>query len=228
MNFKKIDLKDRSLRRIFSLLGILVGIIYFSFLLVRYWPIILDFINVEKQVANLGRQLSSANLVNFCVLIILTALGSAVPFLSNAVLAVFNGVVFGPGLALLMNLTANTLGNFLVLKILKLINITEREKSFSDKLDILKKMDNPYLAIILGYMLPIFPTLLVNYLITEWQLPLKKWLPCVLVGVFPTSCLYAFGGDAIINGNIKRILILIVLAVLAYLLIRNLLFRKRA
>ncbi|MGT2929535.1 TVP38/TMEM64 family protein [Streptococcus dentasini] len=221
MAFKKLELKSRSLRRILSLVGLLIGIIYFSFLLLRYWDVLLSYVNVEKQVANWGRQLSTANVINFCVLILLTALGSAIPFLSNSVLAVFNGVVFGPWIALVMNVLANTLGNFFVLRVLKIVNITEREKNFSDKMAILKQVDNPYVAVSLGYMIPVFPTLLVNYLVTEIQLPLKKWLPCVAIGIFPTSCLYAFGGDAIINGNVKRLLLLFVLAGIVYLLVRK-------
>ncbi|MGT2894015.1 VTT domain-containing protein [Streptococcus downei] len=228
MPFKKINLKSRSLRYLLASLGLLIGLIYLGFFAYRFWDNLSDFFNVEKQVVSFGRQFSTANLFNFCVLILLTALGSAVPFLSNAVLAVFNGVVFGPWLGFVMNLLANSLGNFLSLKLLSKITITEREKSFSDKLDFLKKINNPYLAISLGYMVPVFPTLLVNYLVMEMNLPLKKWLPCVLIGVFPTSCLYAFGGDAIIKGNIKRILVLLVLTLLVYLVVKWMLKRKKA
>lgn len=228
MSLKKINLRGRSLRRLIALLGLVIGLFYLSFFLYRYRDNLSAFFNLEQQVLSLGRQFSSANAVNFCVLILLTALGSAVPFLSNAVLAVFNGVVFGPWLGLLMNLIANSLGNFLALKILSKITIIEREKSFSEKLDFLKKIDNPYLAISLGYMVPIFPTLLVNYLVIELDFPLKKWWPCVLVGVFPTSCLYAFGGDAILKGNIKRVFILLVLALLVYLLARTYINKRRA
>ena len=99
-------------------LGLLIGLIYLGFFAYRFWDNLSDFFNVEKQVVSFGRQFSTANLFNFCVLILLTALGSAVPFLSNAVLAVFNGVIFGPWLGLVMNLMANSLGNFLSLKIL--------------------------------------------------------------------------------------------------------------
>ncbi|EHI75435.1 membrane protein [Streptococcus criceti] len=228
MSLKKINLRGRSLRRLIALLGLVIGLFYLSFFLYRYRDNLSAFFNLEQQVLSLGRQFSSANAVNFCVLILLTALGSAVPFLSNAVLAVFNGVVFGPWLGLLMNLIANSLGNFLALKILSKITIIEREKSFSEKLDFLKKIDNPYLAISLGYMVPIFPTLLVNYLVIELDFPLKKWWPCVLVGVFPTSCLYAFGGDAILKRNIKRVFILLVLALLVYLLARAYINKRRA
>ncbi|EFQ58015.1 SNARE-like domain protein [Streptococcus downei F0415] len=177
MPFKKINLKSRSLRYLLASLGLLIGLIYLGFFAYRFWDNLSDFFNVEKQVVSFGRQFSTANLFNFCVLILLTALGSAVPFLSNAVLAVFNGVVFGPWLGFVMNLLANSLGNFLSLKLLSKITITEREKSFSDKLDFLKKINNPYLAISLGYMVPVFPTLLVNYLVMEMNLPLKNGCP---------------------------------------------------
>lgn len=227
MSFKKINLKGQSLRRLIALSGLVVGLFYLSFVLFRYRDNLNSFFNLEQQVLSLGRQFSSANAVNFCVLILLTALGSAVPFLSNAVLAVFNGVVFGPWLGLLMNLIANSLGNFLALKILSKITIIEREKSFSEKLDFLKKIANPYLAISLGYMVPIFPTLLVNYLVIELNFPLKKWLPCVLVGIFPTSCLYAFGGDAILKGNIKRLIILLLMALIVYFLVKAVVSKKR-
>ena len=48
----------------------------------------------------------------------------------------------------------------------------------------------------------------------------KNFILLVAVGMFPTSALYAFGGDALFKGNYTRLLGLVVLIVIILLLTR--------
>lgn len=73
-------------------------------------------------------QLRSKTILNFVILILLTAVTAAIPFMSNAIFAIFNGV-YGPGIGFLMNVFSNILGNFVFIKILKMIDITDSEKN---------------------------------------------------------------------------------------------------
>lgn len=47
----------------------------------------------------------------------------------------------------------------------------------------------------------------------------KNFILMVAVGMFPTSALYAFGGDALFKGN-TRLLVIVVLIVIILLLTR--------
>ncbi len=62
-------------------------------------------------------------------------------------------------------------------------------------------------ALILGYMIPIIPSFLVNYMGVRLKMDFKKQFLCIVIGVLPTSFLYAFGGDAIFKGNDLRLII---------------------
>lgn len=48
----------------------------------------------------------------------------------------------------------------------------------------------------------------------------KNFILMVAVGMFPTSTLYAFGGDALFKGNYTRLLVIVVLIVIILLLTR--------
>lgn len=212
------ELREPFLRRLLTGLAIFFAILYVGWALSRYWDVLLGLFQPKKNLTHLTQQFSHANALDFVVLTLLTALGSAVPFLSNGVLAIFNGVVFGPWLALVMNLGANILGNWIMIKVLDRIQLVGHEQKFSRQLAVLERLNQPYLATCIGYMVPIFPTLLVNYLVIKANLEPRYWLVSVAVGVFPTSCLYAFGGDAIVKGNFRLLLILLGAALLIYLI----------
>ncbi|HIW70634.1 MAG TPA: hypothetical protein H9876_04600, partial [Candidatus Limosilactobacillus merdipullorum] len=53
--------------------------------------------------------------------------------------------------------------------------------------------------------------IIVNYACAKEKLNFKQFLPLVVLGMLPTSFLYAFGGDAIFRGSIKRIVVTVVL-----------------
>lgn len=60
----------------------------------------------------------------------------------------------------------------------------------------------------IGYMIPVIPTILINYHVAKIKLPWRRWFFYVTIGVAPSSLLYALGGDAVVAGNIKRIIVL--------------------
>ena len=145
------------------------------------------------------------------LLILLTAITSAVPALSSSVICIFNGVCFGPVIGLLMNITGNSLGNALVAGFFTKF---DEEHDFSKEtkrpnriLEHLAHFKNKMVALILGYMIPIIPSFLVNYMGVRLKMDFKKQFLCIVIGVLPTSFLYAFGGDAIFKGNDLRLII---------------------
>ena len=209
------------LRKVLIILGVMAVVGYFVAYVMRHWDIIVTFWESRSQaeLTAIMSQLRSKTVLNFIILILLTAATAAIPFMSNAIFAVFNGVVYGPGIGFLMNVVSNVFGNFVFIKFLEMIDITDSKKKLQSRfgsIDLLEKTD---FGIVLGYMIPIMPTILVNYYVTETKLPWRKWLLYVTIGVAPSSLVYALGGDAVVAGNFKRIAVLLVIIILVYLIV---------
>lgn len=209
------------LRKVLIILGVMAVVGYFVAYVMRHWDIIVTFWESRSQaeLTAIMSQLRSKTVLNFIILILLTAATAAIPFMSNAIFAVFNGVVYGPGVGFLMNVVSNVFGNFVFIKILEKIDITDSKNKLQSRfgsIDLLEKTD---FGIVLGYMIPIMPTILVNYYVTESKLSWRKWLLYVTIGVAPSSLVYALGGDAVVAGNFKRIAVLLVIIILVYLIV---------
>ena len=118
-----------------------------------------------------------------------------------------------------MNVLSNILGNFVFIKILKMIDITDSEKKLKNRFVGIDALKNTDFGIILGYMIPIMPTILVNYHVAETKLSWRKWLLYITIGVSPSSFVYALGGDAVVAGNLKCIVVLLVIVAVVYLVV---------
>ena len=216
---KKLKYGYDDLRNFLIIIGIMAVVSYFVLYVISHWEHIITFLQAHSQaeVKLMMSQLRSKTMLNVIILILLTSVTAAIPFMSNAIFAIFNGVVYGPGIGFLMNIVSNILGNFIFIKILKRIDITDSElkwKNYFSGIDILK---NTSFGIILGYMIPVMPTLLVNYYVAEMKLSWHKWFIDIIIGIAPSSLIYALGGDAVVVGNHRRVIALLVILFLVYL-----------
>ena len=118
-----------------------------------------------------------------------------------------------------MNLLGNVLGNFIFIKLLNVVDITDSENKLKKRFSGIQALENKNYGIILGYMIPVVPTILINYHVAEEKLPWRKWLLYVTIGVAPSSLIYALGGDAVIAGNVRRLIVLGVIIALGYVLV---------
>ena len=118
-----------------------------------------------------------------------------------------------------MNLLGNVLGNFIFIKLLNVVDITDSENKLKKRFSGIQALENKNYGIILGYMIPVVPTILINYHVAEEKLPWRKWLLYVTIGVAPSSLIYALGGDAVIVGNVRRLIVLGVIIALGYVLV---------
>lgn len=146
------------------------------------------------------------------MLIIIIAMMNAIPGLSNSVICIFAGICYGPIVGLMINWLGNITGNCLVAALISHIHVTDKFKH-SKSLQHLTNAKHPLIALTLGYMIPIIPSALVNYAVVQLGTSRKRFLAMVALGMLPTSFLYAFGGDAIIKGNLKRIISAVVIIV---------------
>ncbi|MGT2925154.1 TVP38/TMEM64 family protein [Streptococcus caviae] len=206
---KKRSVKYRQVSRFFLWLGLVIMAAYLAFILYQYWDRWLLLFNPQRTIKDFEQQLRSENILNFVILTLLTGLTSAIPFLSSSVLSVFNGLVFGPWLGILMNISGNVLGHFFLIQVMARIDLTEKDSRLNERLDKLAQIKNPYLALTLGYMIPFIPSFLVDYTVLDTKVPRQRWLLCLILGVTPTSVLYAFGGHALMLGDVKQLLFIV-------------------
>ena len=185
--------------------------------IIRHWHLIAAFWQSSSKttLTQFLMQLRTKNLMNITILLFLTALTAAIPFMSNAIFAIFNGLIYGPAIGFLMNLSANILGNFIFVRILKMIDLKDNDiklkKYFAGFKNVIDAVENQELGIMLGYMIPVIPTLLINYHVAKIKLPWRRWFLYVTIGVAPSSLLYALGGDAVVAGNLRLIIVLLVI-----------------
>lgn len=111
------------------------------------------------------------------------------------------------------------MGNYAVATLLSHVKLSHKFKQ-NKILDSLTHYRHPALGLTVGYMVPIIPSVLVNYACATMKIPRKNFILMVAVGMFPTSALYAFGGDALFKGNYTRLLVIVVLIVIILLLTR--------
>ncbi|WP_251546614.1 TVP38/TMEM64 family protein [Limosilactobacillus caecicola] len=152
------------------------------------------------------------------MLIIIIAMMNAIPGLSNSVICIFSGVCYGPILGLIINWLGNVIGNCLVAGLITHIHFSDKFKH-NKSMQRLTDSKHPLIGLTIGYMIPIVPSALVNYAVVQMGASRQRFLAMVTIGMFPTSFLYAFGGDAIMKGNIKRIIsavIIIVVLIVIY------------
>lgn len=148
---------------------------------------------------------------------------NAIPGMSNSVFCILAGLCYGPWIGLAINWLGNILGNCIVESLIKRVSFSHKFKT-NKFLNWLMNQKHPSLGMTLGFMVPVIPSILVDYTAARLKIPANRFLLMVIVGMFPTSFIYAFGGDAIFNGDAKKLvgslIGIAILFVMAWLLFR--------
>lgn len=196
---------------------LLVGILVYR-LYLEYYPDIQLYLSPKASRELLLKSVRSHGIRTGIILVALTSLMCAIPGLPTSVVGVLVGVCYGPVLGSVMNLTGNVLGNLLSIFLLQKIKFLAPKTKTNRWVKAISQMNHPRIGVTLGYMIPIIPAAIVNYTVDLLKLPAKQVCLAVVIGVAPSSILYAFGGDALFKGNHKTALILIASVVLFILL----------
>lgn len=193
---------------------ILIGLIFSIW--INYRDVVETFFAYafdRQTLINLLRHQGKHNAVLFMAVI---AIGSAIPGMPIAAVAVLSGVCFGSWLGFAINIVGIVLGNLLAVYILGEFPHVARPSRFRPLADRLKNMNHPRLGLSIGYAVPMLPTLLVNYAAIEMKMSFRNKILCIFIGSLPVSFLYAFGGDALLLGNTKAVIIVVVLVLLLF------------
>lgn len=204
-----------------KIIFITLGIIGIVFLMAVIWYQYSDIISTffayafdRQTLINLLRHQGRHNALLFIAVI---AIGSAIPGLPIAAIAILSGVCFGRWLGFGVNVVGTVVGNMLALRVLSAfphkISPTKFRPQITDKL---KSMQHPRIGLSIGYAVPMLPTLLVNYAAMEMDMSARNELTCILIGSLPVSFLYAFGGDELLFGNTKNVIITAALVLLLF------------
>lgn len=199
-------------------LGILGIIIFSTMIWYQYSDIIQNFFSYTFDRENLIELLRHQGRHNAILFIAVIAIGSAIPGVPIAAVAILSGVCFGRWLGFGVNVIGAVIGNMLAINILGAFPHKVRSSRFRPLADKLKNMHHPRLGLSIGYAVPMLPTLLVNYAAIEMKLSWRNKLICIFLGSLPVSFLYAFGGDELIFGNIKVTIVAILLVILMFAL----------
>ncbi|HJA73476.1 MAG TPA: VTT domain-containing protein [Candidatus Limosilactobacillus faecipullorum] len=191
--------------------AMILTIIFLALLIRDFMPEIklLLHYNLQNR-ALLIEMIRSHGLKDMLFLVIVIALLNAIPGASNSVICIFTGLCYGPAIGFLINWMANILGNCSIYALIDHLNFSKHFKE-NKILDRLMHHEHPLVGLTIGYMVPVIPSILVNYSCTQLKVKRSQFLLMATVGMLPTSFLYAFGGDAIMKGNFKRIIVVAIL-----------------
>lgn len=165
--------------------------------------------------------------IDIIILAALIIIVIMIPGAPTAPFEIASGVVFGPILGSILNLISAVIGNALLIWIMVKFEVGN-SSSQNKILDKVEKMKNPRFGLSIAYMIPIIPTFLIDYTSNKLNYSLKNFLPYIIIGNIPISILYAVGGDAILEKNYKKIIVLlsIILLILGLFLLFNKLYKK--
>ncbi|WP_368252101.1 TVP38/TMEM64 family protein [Enterococcus sp. 2201sp1_2201st1_B8_2201SCRN_220225] len=191
-------------------LSILVMVFILVFLYFEYHQDLKLWLDPKVSKKLLLAQVRSHGIEAALLLLLLITVMCALPGIPTSVICIFVGVCYGPYWGSLINCTGSLAGNLLAISLFRKIKLIDPQHKKNAWVQAIAKMKHPKIGLMLGYMIPIVPTFLVNYTATLKAFTIKEVLFPVLLGVLPTSVFYALGGDALFNGNLSRIIIIVV------------------
>ena len=144
-------------------------------------------------------------------------LSSAIHGVSSSIFCIFVGLLYGPLLAIPMNIIGNTFGNLTSFEILRRLEKPEKSKRMEKLLNYIENFKHRFIGISLAFSIPFIPSALVNYACVQMNLPTRTRILATLIGVTPVSIVYAVSGDLLLNIRPIRIPLVAVLAILLFI-----------
>ena len=166
-------------------------------LLNNFIPLIKEWINAKHDQAFLREVFKQAN--------------------SSSIFCIFVGLLYGPLLAIPMNIIGNTFGNLTSFEILRRLEKPEKSKRMEKLLNYIENFKHRFIGISLAFSIPFIPSALVNYACVQMNLPTRTRILATLIGVTPVSIVYAVSGDLLLNIRPIRMPLVAVLAILLFI-----------
>ena len=203
-------MKRKTIRILLISSGLILILLVGYRLYLEYQTDIQLFLNPKASKTQLLERIRSHGFSAALLLVFLTAIMCAVPGIPTSVIGVIAGLSFGPFSGTLINVLGNSLGNLVAIFLMHHIKFLDRKTETNHWVQSIRRMKHPKIGIMVGYMIPIIPSSVINFAADTMQLPLKILIAAIFIGVIPSSILYACGGEALFHGYNKTAVLLIV------------------
>lgn len=212
-------MKSKKLQKVLIALGILLILFLGYHLYLEYQSDIHLLIDPKANEQQLLHSVRSHGLSAAVILILLMGIMCAIPGVPTAVIGVIVGLSYGPFLGALINIVGNASGNILAISLMQHLKLVDHSKKSNRWVKAIHSMKHPKIGIMVGYMVPIIPSSVINFATTTLNLQVREILMSIIIGVIPSSVLYACGGEALFHGYSKTALLLIASVLILTLLI---------
>ena len=190
--------------------GVLSFLVLLGLFLYKYVPLVREIWQFGTNPLLLEQTFRHPTLVDVLLLLLLTAVMTAIPFMSSSVIALVNGVILGSAFGFALNWMGALLGNILVALVIAHTDLANTSHKTNKHTQWLSHFKNHFLSLTLGYMLPFVPSFLVNDRAVVWKTPKKQVVFAMLLGTAPSNLLYACGGNALFKWQFDDLLYLAV------------------
>lgn len=203
-------MKRKLIQGILIVCGILILLFIGYHVYLQYASELRLLFHPQVDQAALKKAVRSHGIETALLLGLLTAVMCAIPGLPTSVVGILVGISYGPVIGSIINVLGNSLGNITAIVLMKHIKFLDNSLFSNRWVKTISQMKYPKIGLLLGYTVPIIPTVLVNVTAYLLKIPLAQVFFLVLAGVLPCSVIYACGGAAIFHGSGKLIAILVV------------------
>ncbi|EOH88802.1 TVP38/TMEM64 family protein [Enterococcus villorum] len=217
-------MKTKTLRILLIVIGIILIIFIGYHLYLEYQSDIQLFFNPKASRQQLMESIRSHGFSSALILSLLMGIMCAVPGIPTSIIGVLVGLSFGPLIGTLINVFGNTCGNILSIFLMQHLKLFDHSKKNNRWVRAIRRMRHPKIGLMIGYMVPIIPSSVINFAATTLNLQIREILLSIILGVIPSSLLYACGGEALFHGYSKMamglvasVLILTILIVVIYM-----------
>ena len=194
-------LKHKRLIYALCLVDLIILIAAFGFVFHDYIGQLLAFLDPDVDRQLLKTVFRDHGIEDAFFLLLLTITTAAIPVFSSSVVCIFNGACFGPCIGFLMNLCGTSLGNLCMWLFFTRYDLPKRSQKLEEFIAEIEQHRQKIYGILAGYMMPMFPSFIVNYVSVHLKLSVSTAISCIVIGMVPTSFIYAFGGNAIFEGS---------------------------
>lgn len=190
-----------------------LGILLIGLLLQHYWPALHLLRQPTFNRATFIHAFRGRGWIAAIPLAVLLMAVTIIPGAPNAMIAIVSGICLGAPLGFVVNVIGLSLGNSIGALMVDRIEDHHQAKHQSRILTDLLKMRHPRIGVMLGYSVPFVPNTLVHLAAAQLAIKRPQLEQLIVLGSLPSAFFYAFGGDAVLHFDLKRVLIVVVLIV---------------
>ncbi|MBF8807420.1 MAG: TVP38/TMEM64 family protein [Enterococcus lacertideformus] len=202
-------MKTKKMRILLIILGIILILFIGYHLYLAYQTDIQLFLNPRASHQLLMTNIRSHGFTSAMILILLIGVMCAVPGVPTSMVGVLVGLSYGPLLGTVINVFGNTWGNLLSIFLMQHLKLFDHSKKANRWVKAIRHMKHPKIGIMVGYMVPVIPSSVINFAATTLNFKLREIIGSIILGVIPSSLLYACGGEALFHGYAKTAFLLV-------------------